>query len=242
MDLDEIRKEVAKIRWFHRIDLGQGIVTPGLDDSPERARTLMLPEDLRGWSVLDVGAWDGYFSFEMERRGASHVLATDRFSWGGGGWGSKAGFELARRVLTSKVEDKFIDVLELSPESVGTFDLVLFLGVLYHMRHPLLSLERVASVTRRMLVLETHADMLACGRPAMAFYPADELNEDSTNWWGPNPAAVRAMLEAVGFRRVELVFHRSLFDRLGRAIKWRVKGRPFWPSLQQSRVVFQAWK
>jgi len=76
------------------------------------------------------------------------------------GMGTKAGFELARKALDSKVEDLSIDVLDLSPERIGEFDLVLILGVLYHMRHPLLALERVASVTKDQLVLETHVDFL----------------------------------------------------------------------------------
>ena len=97
----------------------------------------------KGLSVLDIGAWDGFFSFECERRGASRVVAADYFSWHGSGWGTKAGFTLARDVLGSKVEDVDIDVMDLTPERVGTFDLVLFLGVLYHLRHPLLALERV---------------------------------------------------------------------------------------------------
>src|SRR5207244_3092089 len=124
----DVCEEVTKINWFHRIDLGHGVVTPGIDDSPAKLARLGLPDDLTGKTVLDVGAWDGFFSFEAERRGARHVLATDAFSWGGGGWGTKHGFELAHRALGSRVESRWIDVLDLSPETVGTFDLVLFLG------------------------------------------------------------------------------------------------------------------
>ena len=79
-------------------------------------------------TVLDIGSWDGFFAFEAERRGASRVLATDSFCWNGDGWGTKDG-SIARKVFNSKVEDLEIDVLELSPEKVGTFDLVLCLGV-----------------------------------------------------------------------------------------------------------------
>ena len=118
----------------------------------------------------------------------------------------KAGFELARKVLNSKVEDLEIDVLELSRERVGVFDLVLFLGVLYHLRHPLLALEKVASATGKQLILETHVDLLECDRQAMAFYPGRELNDDPTNWCGPNPAMVKAMLKTVGFKNVKIVF------------------------------------
>src|SRR5678809_228920 len=102
MGPEEIRREVAALRWYHRIDLGHGVVTDGVDNTPERLAKIKLPEDLTGKSVLDVGAWDGFFSFEAERRGARRVVATDSFCWGGGGWGTKDGFELARRALGSR--------------------------------------------------------------------------------------------------------------------------------------------
>jgi tRNA (mo5U34)-methyltransferase len=203
VDLKRLREEVAQIKWFHRIDLGHGVITPGLDDSPSKLKGLHLPADLNGISVLDVGAWDGFFSFEAEHRGASRVLATDSYCWDPHGPFTKRGFQLAHRTLRSHVEDLDCEVLDLSPARVGKFDLVLFLGVLYHMRHPLLALERVCGVTDKLLILETHIDMTSCRRPAMVFYPGGELNNDPTNWWGPNPAAVECMLKDVGFRRVE---------------------------------------
>jgi len=202
---------VEQIRWWHRIDLGNGIITPGVSDNLSTLPKLGMPERLDGKTVLDVGAWDGFFSFEAERRGAARVLATDSFAWSGQGWGSKAGFELARQTLKSKVEDLEIDVLDLSPERVGTFDLVLFLGVLYHMRNPFAALERISSVTRGQLILETHVDLLWIRRPAIAYYFNGELDGDPTSYCGPNPAAVEAMLRAVGFRRVEVV---SRFSQL----------------------------
>jgi tRNA (mo5U34)-methyltransferase len=171
-DDDRVRAEIAGVNWYHRIDLGGGIVTPGVDQTESRLRPLRIPQDLSGKTVLDIGAWDGFFSFEAERRGAKRVLATDSYSWGGGGWGTKDGFETARRILGSAVEELQIDVMDLSPDRVGTFDVVLFIGVLYHLRHPF-------------------------------FYPTNELNDDHTNWWGPNPAAVEAMLRDVGFTHVE---------------------------------------
>jgi tRNA (mo5U34)-methyltransferase len=201
---DELAAAVEAIRWYHRIDLGHGIVTPGVDETDWRLRSLALPESLHGKTVLDVGAWDGFFSFEAERRGGE-VLATDSFCWSGQGGGSKAGFELARRTLGSDVRDLHIDVLELSPERVGRFDVVLFLGVLYHMRHPLLALERAASVTRELLVVETLVDLLQLEQPALAFYPGAEVNNDPTNWFGPNPPAVIEMLHSLGFDEVRVV-------------------------------------
>jgi len=205
MYIDDLKKEVSKIKWWHKIDLGNGIITPGLQDTRDKLKRIGLTEDLTGINVLDIGAWDGFFSFEVERRGAKRVLATDSFCWSGEGWGTKAGFDLARKVLDSKVEDMEIDVFDLSPDKVGTFDLVLFLGVLYHMRHPLLALERVFGVTGNQLIIETHVDMLQVKYPVMKFYPGAELYNDGTNWWGPNPSAVVAMLKAVGFKKVKKV-------------------------------------
>jgi tRNA (mo5U34)-methyltransferase len=239
---DDVRARVAAHRWYHTIDLGQGITTQGADDTSVRLARIHLPDSLAGRTVLDIGAWDGFFSFEAERRGASRVLATDYYSWHGPGWGSKAGFELAREVLGSHVEDLDIDVMDLSPERVGTFDVVLFLGVLYHLPHPLLALERVASVTRDLLVLETVLDMVGFERPAMAFYPARELNNDPTNWWGPNAHAVHAMLRSVGFSQVRTVTPApSPLYRAARALKHWAQGKNR-PGLafRQDRAVFHA--
>ena len=202
-DVEKVKAEIADVNWYHQIDLGDGIVTPGVDDTPNRMAPLELPSDLSGKSVLDIGAWDGVFTFEAERRGASRVLATDSYCWSGEGWGTKEGFLTASRILGSRADDLEIDVMDLSPDRVGTFDLVLFVGVLYHLRHPLLALERVASVTGDQLIFDSHTAKVEDPDPVMLFYPGTELNNDPTNWWGANPPAVEAMLRDVGFRRIE---------------------------------------
>ena len=123
---------IAQIEWFHRIELAPGLVTDGKIDPRPRLPGLRLPDDLSGRTLLDIGAWDGFFSFEMERRGAA-VTALDSFGWSGDGWGSRAGFACAREALGSTVEAVEMEVLDLSPDAIGTFDIVLFLNVLYHM-------------------------------------------------------------------------------------------------------------
>ena len=213
MTPDELRRRAGDVRWFHTMDLGRGVVTTGVTDPRRILGRLGLP-DLHGRTVLDVGAWDGFFSFEAERRGAARVVATDRFSWGGPGWGTKDGFDLAREALGSHVEAVEVDVMDLDPARLGTFDVVLFLGVLYHMRDPLGALERVAAVTGDLLVVETEVGMLLHRRPAAAFYPGVELAGDETNWWAPNPAAVIGMLHTVGFGDVELAWRRRLPRRV----------------------------
>jgi tRNA (mo5U34)-methyltransferase len=240
----DLRTRVNALRWYHTIDLGHGVVTQGADDSPIRLARLDLPASFAGQTVLDVGAWDGFFSFEAERRGAARVVAADYYSWHGGGWGSKAGFELARTTLGSKVEDVDIDVMDLSPERVGTFDVVFFLGVLYHLRHPLLALERIASVTRRLLVLETVVDMVGINRPAAAFYARRELNNDPTNWWGPNVPALHAMLGDVGFDEVQTISRQpSSAYRAVRAIAHHLRGKnQLAQAYRQDRAVVHARK
>jgi tRNA (mo5U34)-methyltransferase len=235
---DELRRRVDAIRWFHSIELRPGLVTPGHDDTRARVDLLRLPERLDGLEVLDVGAWDGFFSFEAERRGAARVVAADSFAWDGTNWSTKEGFELARQALGSRVEDADVDVMDLDPAALGTFDLVLCLGVLYHLRDPLAGLERVASVTRGRLVLETHVDCTYTRRPAAAFYPSHELRMDPTNWWGPNPEAVVGMLRAVGFSHVEVVSPDSALYRAARAARRVVRRQPPW----QGRVVLHARK
>ena len=240
MHTEELQKKITAIRWFHRIDLGRGIITPGLDDTPAKLQRLKFPERFTGQTVLDIGAWDGFFSFEAERRGASRVLAVDSYCWTGEGWGKKAGFECARQALDSKVEDCEMEVLDLAPEKIGTFDVVFFLGVLYHMRHPLLALEKVAAVTKHQLILETKVDLLWWKTPAMAFYLGAELNVDPTNWWAPNVPALCDMLRAVGFTRVEVVSPpRPWYRRLANAVS---RGEFSREAFQRDRVAVHAWK
>ncbi|MFO1499639.1 MAG: DUF1698 domain-containing protein [Verrucomicrobiota bacterium] len=243
-NLEALRSEVARIKWYHQIDLGNGLVTPGVDNSPRKLQRLALPARLDGKSVLDIGAWDGFFSFEAERRGAKRVLATDHFVWDGCTWGSKQGFLLARKVLKSKVEDKHIDVLDISSETVGTFDVVFFCGVLYHMKHPLLSLEKLASVTNELAILETVCGFLWCRKPVIPFYPGGELYRDPSNWCAPNPAATIAMLKVAGFRDVQIVSGvRPFWFRWAKALYYKWKwNHPFFDLASTERIVLHAYK
>jgi tRNA (mo5U34)-methyltransferase len=244
-----VQSRVDAINWFHRIDLGNGIVTPGRDNSPEKLRALDLPR-LTGKTVLDIGAWDGFFSFAAERAGASRVLAVDAPAWRDEPWGTKAGFELAREVLGSAVEDHYSELEDLTPESVGTFDVALLLGVLYHVKDPLGLIERVASLTTELLVLETLIDMTWISRPAVALYPTTEMAGDDSNWWGPNPAAVIGMLHAAGFREARQVGRpsaasgaRRLFYNAANVAHSKITPkRPslHWSYVQSDRGVFHA--
>jgi tRNA (mo5U34)-methyltransferase len=236
--------------WWHAIDLGHGVVTPGHKSAEHLAaeiQSLRLP-DLRGKSVLDVGAWDGFYSFEAERRGARRVVALDHFCWalhpmdlvrwdlknlqwdeelaaaaarheeecnasGINPWyqpmelPGKRGFDIARRALDSRVEAVAADFMEMDLKELGTFDVVFFLGVLYHLEHPLEALTRLAAVTREVAIIETDA-VLIPGYEHHAiceFYESNEYNDDVTNWWSPNEKALQGLSRAAGFERVETV-------------------------------------
>jgi tRNA (mo5U34)-methyltransferase len=216
---DELQRRVAEHAWYHSVPLPHGVVTPGVNASARALSRLRLPERLDGRTVLDVGAWDGFYSFEAERRGAARVVASDSYSWSGEGWGTKAGFELCREVLGSRVEDADVDVMDLRPETVGTFDLVLLLGVLYHLRDPITALERVASVCTGTLVVETEVALPWLPFPAARVFPGRELNDDDTNWYAYNPAALDGMLASAGFSRRRVVWRTSLPRRLARAVR-----------------------
>jgi tRNA (mo5U34)-methyltransferase len=206
MTPDELRAEVGTRTWFHTIDLGNGVVTPGEKDTPAELALFQIPEDLTGQTVLDVGAYDGFYSFEAERRGASRVVAADDWSWNWPGSDARRNFDLAHDVLGSAVETAVVSVEELSPERVGgTFDVVFFLGVLYHAPDPLGYLRRVRSVTEGMAIVETVTDMMDIPVPALAYYPGNQLNDDGSNHFGPNALAVEGMLHDAGFSRVEVL-------------------------------------
>ena len=239
-EASRLRALVASVpNWFHSIDLGHGVVTPGSKTCEwlqRESADLRFP-DLTGKSVLDIGAWDGYYSFEAERRNARRVVSLDHYIWSvdmaacgkyvadcrsagitpkeapdvPGVWRpdtlpGRRGFDIARKALHSKVEPVVGDFMQMDLSKLGTFDVVLYLGVLYHMQHPLLALQRLASVTREMAVIETHAIHIP-GREDHAiceFFETTELNGDPSNWWAPNRKAFEGMCRAAGFRSVKV--------------------------------------
>lgn len=210
--LEEGLKKV-KGDWHSPIDFGNGVVTKGRWTQrrfARRLRLMQIPEDLTNMRVLDIGAWDGFFSFECERRGAE-VLSIDIWD--------KSEFErflFAREKLNSKVQYMRLDVHELDPRKVGTFDMVFCAGVLYHLRFPLMALERIRSVTKGFLILETVAMIpFFHGNFAMiGFFPGDvEAIKSGRDWGICGAATLPWLIEALhsaGFARVELKYAPSM--------------------------------
>src|SRR5262249_35619879 len=209
--INQITNRCSPSGWFHSLDLGNSLFTRGhctLEALRRQVEWLHFP-DLRGQSFLDLGSWDGFYAFEAEQRGAARVLATDWFCWHGPGWGNKQGFLLARQILGSKVEDMDIDIMDVCPERVGLFAVVLFSGMLYHMRDPIKALQNAASVCKKHLIVETAVGMEHLEDPVMAYLPRVNGNEQS-NYWRPNPALVNLWLKELGFKKIE---HRVPSDR-----------------------------
>jgi len=206
--------------WYHRIELPHGVVTPGW--APLVPAAYGVPERLDGLRVLDLGAWDGYWSFEALRRGAREVVAIDDFSDYLGTLEHKdrrawENFDLCRELLgypPERCRRLEMTVYEIDPERLGTFDVVFAFGLLYHLRHPLLALDRIAALCTGSLhvesaVLDHYSAYRGLGRGypgdqvLAEFYPRDEYGGNTTNWWVPTLHALGALLEAAGFHEVE---------------------------------------
>jgi tRNA (mo5U34)-methyltransferase len=171
---------------------------------------LALPADCSGLRVLDIGARDGYFSFEAERRGAE-VLAVDYLP------DTATGFRVAAGMLGSRVEFRQENIYNLHPDKVGQFDIVLCLGLLYHLPDPMQALGILRALSRQQLCLETYVidnalrlpdgSFLAMAEvapvlahlPLMQFYAGDSLNGDPTSYWGQNVECLRQMLVEANF-------------------------------------------
>ncbi len=230
----ELQAQADALGWYHTIDLGNGVVTKGI--SVQETSAAVLP-DVQGRSVLDIGAWDGKFSFLAEQRGADRVVALDHYAWGvdfvarGAYWEEcirngtlpdqsrdetdfwrpdlpgRRGFEFAARALGSKVEPVVGDFQKVDLAELGRFDVVLYLGVLYHMKEPLTCLERLRAVTNEVAVIETEAVHLQGmdGDALLQFHAGSDLRTDFGNWYVPTIAALHNLCRAAGFARIETI-------------------------------------
>ena len=206
---DWIKHQVEAERyWFQRIELFDGYFSPGWDDpAVNKLPYYGLPDDLTGMRVLDIGCAEGFFSFEAERRGAREVIGIDSFS------DSVRRFNIVKEARQSNATAFLMNVYDLEPKRLGTFDLVLFYGVFYHLKHPQLALERIRSVCTGTLLFQTNTleDPAVQEKPYAEFYPhgmaSGQEGElfDPTVFWLFNPTCCVAMLDHVGFTELETV-------------------------------------
>jgi len=221
------RGQLAESGWWHSFQLPGGRLIQGvntLEGLKLRLAQFPIPSDLTGKRVLDIGAWDGWFSFELERRGAQ-VVAVDN-------WDNPR-FHEVHEALQSRVEYLQMDIYELTPERIGQFDLVLFLGVLYHLKHPILALERVCALTKEMAAVDSFVlrdrhlpNSEVDRRSIMEFYETNEFGGQTDNWVGPSVPCLMAFCRTAGFARVEL---RNVLDHgacLACYRKWSPPAKP----------------
>ncbi|NOT63865.1 MAG: DUF1698 domain-containing protein [Acidobacteria bacterium] len=231
-----LKAAMAAGKWWHSIDLGDGFVTPGVHTPEELAynySTFRLPENLSGKRMLDIGCWDGFYSFESERRGAE-VMAVD--CW------TPENILKAKAARQSNLVFEEKSVYEITQDSVGTFDIVFFLGVLYHLRHPLLALEHVCEVTREFAIIESHVcdDFVNTDfahLPVMEFYEFDELGGQHDNWWGPNIECLTKMIRAAGFAHTEFLRRDPTRVAIKAYRNWQDIPNEATPSLRLTRII-----
>lgn len=241
--------------WFHQIDLPGGLQTKtesyfGEDaDHPKPTWAKVrqaFPDSFAGKRVLDVGCNAGFYSFEALERGAEYVLGVDAVRWQ---------VQQARFVAQAKgvanADFQRASIYELDPRKHGTFDVVLALGLVYHLKHLIAGLERLFTVTDDLLIVESAVispDDFACGKSEPVQRASDELylvgfsknspsiQESAFNWFFPTADALRAMIEGVGFVDVEVVdvfFNRCLIT--ARKPKHPIDGR--YPAYLRADIV-----
>jgi tRNA (mo5U34)-methyltransferase len=216
MSAEDARAAIAsRALWYHTMELAPGEETPGWFDLRPIVDRMPWP-DVRGKRCLDVGPWDGFLSFELERRGASEVVATDiahprDWDWpvlmrergpaameAIAGDDPGGGFRIAKRLLGSSVERTEMSVYDLTPERLGTFDVVVCGSLMLHLKDPVRALEAIRSVCKGEFL---SAEQLSGGLTLLTRRrPLARLRGgDRGQWWIPNAAAHRSMVVAAGF-------------------------------------------
>lgn len=214
MPADDVSHQVANVQWYHTLELAPGAVTPGWFDLRPLAPKLPWPS-LEGLRCLDVGTFDGFWAFEMERRGAAEVVAVDlldpqSWDWPFGSGGDAVGeigarkragvgFEVAAAALGSRVTRHDMSVYDLAPDAVGMFDFIYVGSLLLHLRDPVGALQRVREVCRGTLLLVDAIDLSLTARHPRR--PVASLDGRGRPWWWkPNAAALVRMVQAAGFQ------------------------------------------
>jgi tRNA (mo5U34)-methyltransferase len=213
---EALASQVKDISWYHTIELPGGVVTPGEYDHRPLVSRYGLPDDMSGMRALDVATFDGFWAFEMERRGATvtaidiaHISAADfppaareQMRAEGVDIELGKGFALARKALGSQVERVPLNVYELDPSKIGTFDIVHVGDLLIHLENPLAALRSIRSVTQKHAYLtEVFLPELAGEEPLLVEYAG---GWEALIWTRPSLDALAQMVIDAGFREVRV--------------------------------------
>jgi tRNA (mo5U34)-methyltransferase len=224
----ELREELESVPgWYHTLELPGDFVTRGFYDHRKVLPKLPIPNSLEGKRCLDLASADGLFAFEMARRGGD-VVSVDlddktQEDWQGTGGkdaptmdGTRRNFELARRALGLEVERVNLNLYDVSPEELGTFDFVFMGNILLHLSDPGRALSAARSVTTgQFLSFEVVSLPLTLLRPRTAVGQLCQV--DDARWWTPNLAGHRRLLQAAGFEIEDTGF--PLFQRFGALVE-----------------------
>jgi tRNA (mo5U34)-methyltransferase len=228
-------KKREDIDWYHTIDLGGGVVTPGFVDHRDQLDLYGLPKSLAGKRCLDVATFDGFWAFEMEKRGAAEVVGIDIFSladadhptnWHGDYYRYRAGeikgygFAYAKRALGSRVQRKVLSVYELAPDRVGMFDFVFMSDLLLHLRDPLKALEAVYTVTRGQAIIADAIDrdleQSGIENSMRLLLGLDDYS--GCFWWNFTSSALEVLLQVARFQDVQNVSEFVLTTKDGKDV------------------------
>jgi tRNA (mo5U34)-methyltransferase len=250
-----LTQEISGIGWYHTINLGHGVITKGFVDHRDQLHHYQLPDSLAGMRCLDVATFDGYFAFEMERRGADEVIALDittfaevdmpallaqeelirRRTEGVVG----TGFRVAHRTLGSRVKRVEGNVYDLTPSVHGKFDFVLLSDLVVHLRDPMLALRRIFSVCSGTFVLSEmfHPGLEGLEGPVSQYTMRMPYSSEVPMelWWIHSVGSMKAMLEAAGFESVEEVSRFELNSVMEGCDKVVLRARV--PKAQQVRLM-----
>lgn len=202
MTPQEIKAKLAQLNnWRHTIDLGHGLSTPGAWHPSAQAHITGALDDIdfSGAKVLDVGCLDGRWSFEAERRGAAEVYSIDLLR-DPRDPDRERYFRVAAEIVGSNAHyDPHMSVYEVGRLGVSDFDIVLFLGVYYHLRDPLLAFSRLRRVMREGALLVVEGQVIQSDEVFARFYYRTAFGEDRTNWWVPSSPCLREWIESSYF-------------------------------------------
>jgi tRNA (mo5U34)-methyltransferase len=230
---NDLLDEMHTFHWYHTIDLGNGIITPGEYDHRPLLKYYGIPEDLTGKTVLDIGPAHGFFSFEFEKRNARRVVAVELPRWSDHDSSpqlkktfrddqtdDKAGeylhgaLDFAIRVKQSKVERMFYSVYEISPATVGVYDIVFCGSLLIHLTDPIRALYALRSVTKDYALISTPIDSRSLNRKPRAYFHGTLLGQ---SFWAPNMRCLEQWALASGFSKVKKVATFNLFHEIRKA-------------------------